>query len=74
MAGPESLATRSLAPAIAVGVAQLPVLFEVALAIANAPLTLAVVSFTAALLVGALELRNLLLGERSLELLLKLAQ
>src|SRR5512138_1898000 len=74
MPGAKSLAARSLAPAIAIGAAQSPVLLELTFAVANAPLSLAIVSFAAALLGGALELRDLLRGERPVQLLLQLGE
>ena len=74
MPGAKSLAARSLAPAVAIGPALLPVLLELTFAVANSPLSLAIVSFAAAFLGGAFELRDLLLGERPVQLLLQLAE
>ena len=74
MAGAKSLASRSLAPAVAIGPAQPPVLLELTFAVANAPLSLAIVSLATALLGGALELRDLLLGERPVQLFLQLGE
>lgn len=74
MPGAKSLDARSLAPAVAIGPAQPTVLLELAFAVANSPLSLAIVSFAAALLGGTLELRDLLRGERPVQLLLQLAE
>ena len=74
MARAKSLAARPLAAAVAIGPAQPPVLLELTLAVANAPLSLAIVSFAAALLGSALELRDLVRGERPVQLFLQLAE
>ena len=74
MAGPESLATGSPPPAVTIGPGELAMLLELIARVAHATLPLALVPLATAFLVRALELRDLLLRERPLELLLQLLE